>query len=79
VKELLILKKINQEIPCDLAEKYDEETAMIKRDERLDKIIRAFKLHLIWVDEGRILTEEEKKEYQEGLELFIKYMGCLWD
>ena len=52
---------------------------MIKRDERLDKIIRAFKLHLIWVDEGRILTEEEKKEYQEGLELFIKYMGCLWD
>jgi len=73
------LKKDKSGIPCDLAEKYDDETAMIKRDERLDKIIRAFKLHLIWADECRVLTEEEKKEYQEGLELFIKYFGDLWD
>jgi hypothetical protein len=72
------LKKDKSGIPCDLAEKYDEETAIIKRDERLDKIIRAFKLHLIWVEEGRVLTEEEQKEYQEGLELFIKYIGDLW-
>jgi len=73
------LKKYQHGIPIDLAEKYDDETALIKRDERLDKMIRAFKLHLIWVNEGRILTEIEKKEYQEGLELFIKYMGNLWD
>ena len=73
------LKKNKPGIPCDLVEKYDEEIAIIKRDERLDKMIHAFKLHLIWVDEGRILTEIEQKEYQEGLELFIKYMGDLWD
>ena len=72
------LKKDKSGIPCDLAEKFDDETAIIKRDEILDKIIRAFKLHLIWVG-GRILTEEEKLEYQEGLELFIKYLGDLWD
>jgi len=72
------LKKDKSGIPCDLAEKYDEETAIIKRDERLDKIIRAFKLHLIWVEDCHILTEEEQKEYQEGLKLFIKYMGDLW-
>jgi len=73
------LKKDKSGIPCDLAEKYDDKTAIIKRDERLDKMIRAFKLHLIWVDRDRVLTEEEEKEYQEGLELFIKYMGDLWD
>jgi len=75
---IVYLKKYQHGIPCDLAEKYDDEKALEERNKRLDKIIYAFKLHLIWVD-GRILTEEEKKVYQEGLELFIKYMGDLWD
>jgi len=73
------LKKNKNGAPVDLFEKYGDEKVIEERDKILDKIIRAFKLHLVWVDEGRILTEEEKKEYQEGLELFIKYMGDLWD
>jgi hypothetical protein len=73
------LKKNKSGIPCDLAEKYDDEKALKERDKRLDKIIDAFKFHLIWVELNRSLTKEEYKKYQEGLKLFIKYMGDLWD
>ena len=74
---IIYLKKDKSGIPCDLAKKYDDKTAIIKRNERLNKIIHAFKLHIIWID-GRVLTKKEQKEYQEGLKLFIKYMGDLW-
>jgi hypothetical protein len=73
------IKKYKHGVPIDLFEKYGEEKASEELDKILDKIIRAFKLHLIWANTCKVLTEDEKKEYQEGLELFIKYMGDLWD
>lgn len=72
-------------IPCNLEnhnlgpDYTSEEFLKAKQEWRYvqNKIISAFRLIIKDVD-GSILSEEEQKEMDEGLDLFRKYLRNLW-
>ena len=61
----------------------DEETAILKWNNILNKIRSGFLANQKMLDEDYDLTKEEKEnlvlEFQEGMSLFTKYYNNLWD
>ena len=74
-------KKEEHGMPTDIHDKYkkDDKKAAEEWNNIIDKIILSFEMHIELLAEPIILKGIEKKEYEEGLKLFIKYLGNLWD
>jgi len=45
----------------------------------VDKIIKGLKLYYKDHCDGKILTEQEKQEVEEGMQLFFNYFSNLWN
>lgn len=88
VEVLPIFKGIKNGVPFDMfppdmemehSTDEDFENAKIKFDLIIDKMARAFEIHLKELVDTYFPTDEEKKEKDEGMALFIKHLGSLWD
>ena len=61
----------------------EQKVTMMKSQEELEykesmpKIIRAFEL-IVRDNDSRIWNEQEEKEYEEGIDLFAKYLLWMW-
>jgi hypothetical protein len=74
------LKEGDSSLPFSLSIKYSNYADAEKKwREILTKIIRAFSLKRLWMDECRFPTKSELKEIEVGWRLFKKYYGDLWD